>query len=526
VIDVGEDLSSTPALFETNGATGEWVALSHCWGGQRPLETTIETLADRTKGIPMDDFPPTFRDAVEITQRVKLRYNWIDTLCIIQDDHIDWQRESTKMNEIYSNAALCIAASGAPNATAGIFASADRERYISRPLLSLSSSSSIHNGARGNILVRLQMDNFPYTLHRNEELHRRAWTLQERVLSPRILDFASSRIHWECRSATFAENTPDLDLDQRGSLVSGRPLFQYLPQREKYHNHPNLPDLPVTWFGLPDNNLLSWWYNTLLPDYFTRNITVHSDLLPAIAGVAQNIAERTGYHYQAGLWEEDFHRGLLWQSCQIMKKDEKPPIPSWSWASVRLPWSRRRLDLSTYQAGNRAKVVTLNVTTTSGNLYAQIQSSCLILEGYCRLLSEWKQDIVPVYNNDNWMDDMQMSHRWVYDDEGTLEETVRRAPPGRVICTLDERPAVVDTCHEESCRSDTILMQIARFGHQGRGRLPLQFRVNKIAAATVFALILQPIGKNLDEYRRIGIAEIPVDDGMADGWERMTVSIV
>jgi hypothetical protein len=49
---------------------------------------------------------------------------------------------------------------------------------------------------------------------------------------------------------------------------------------------------------------------------------------------------------------------------------------------------------------------------------------------------------------------------------------------------------------------------------------------NEILGVTAFALILQSTDENVDEYRRIGMAEIPVDDGMADGWDTKIVTIV
>jgi len=160
VIDAGDSSSSTPCLVTTNGAYGLWVTLSHCWGGQLPMTTTLETLQERMEGIPMTHLPPTYRDAVEITRKLGFRYIWIDTFCIIQDCRQDWGRESTKMHEIYANASLCIAASAAPNAEAGIFASADRERHISRPLISFSSSRP-GSDLKGTISLHLQMNGFP-----------------------------------------------------------------------------------------------------------------------------------------------------------------------------------------------------------------------------------------------------------------------------------------------------------------------------------------------------------------------------
>jgi hypothetical protein len=38
--------------------------------------------------------PKNFIDAVAITKRLGLRYLWIDSVCIIQDDKDDWQKES------------------------------------------------------------------------------------------------------------------------------------------------------------------------------------------------------------------------------------------------------------------------------------------------------------------------------------------------------------------------------------------------------------------------------------------------
>jgi hypothetical protein len=84
---------------------------------------------------------------------------------------------------------------------------------------------------------------------------------------------------------------------------------------------------------------------------------MHDDLLPAIGGVAQKVAERSGYHYHAGLWEEDFHRGLLWQAYQNVKNAPNSSCPSWSWASTQLPWEHglRNLDLHTYVPGQKSE---------------------------------------------------------------------------------------------------------------------------------------------------------------------------
>lgn len=38
-----------------------------------------------------------FLEAVELALRVGIKYLWIDSLCIVQDDTADWEQESVKM---------------------------------------------------------------------------------------------------------------------------------------------------------------------------------------------------------------------------------------------------------------------------------------------------------------------------------------------------------------------------------------------------------------------------------------------
>ena len=39
---------------------------------------------------------------------IGLRYLWIDSLCIIQDDQQDWEKEASKMGNVYRNVWLTI----------------------------------------------------------------------------------------------------------------------------------------------------------------------------------------------------------------------------------------------------------------------------------------------------------------------------------------------------------------------------------------------------------------------------------
>jgi hypothetical protein len=44
-------------------------------------------------GIPWHDLSKTVQDAMRITFAMDIHFIWVDSLCIIQDDDQDWERE-------------------------------------------------------------------------------------------------------------------------------------------------------------------------------------------------------------------------------------------------------------------------------------------------------------------------------------------------------------------------------------------------------------------------------------------------
>jgi hypothetical protein len=172
VIDVGVASDSHPRLFVTNGMAGSWTTLSHCWGGKLPLTTTAATIVERQNRIPLENFPPTFKDAIFLTRKLGFRYIWIDSLCIIQDSREDWSIESTRMGAIYEHAALNISASAARDAADGIFASSDKERHFAFASAVVRCFSNIHK-IQGIINIRQHTNIQPpeSNLHTASSIH-------------------------------------------------------------------------------------------------------------------------------------------------------------------------------------------------------------------------------------------------------------------------------------------------------------------------------------------------------------------
>ncbi|CAO2657772.1 Nn.00g038980.m01.CDS01 [Neocucurbitaria sp. VM-36] len=108
-------------LMNSMGTMGTYIALSHCWGRTQVITTTSKTCQARTECIPMEYLSKTFREAVEICRALKIRYLWIDSLCIIQDDPQDWASEAGIMANVYQFAYLTLAATSSQSGDQGLF---------------------------------------------------------------------------------------------------------------------------------------------------------------------------------------------------------------------------------------------------------------------------------------------------------------------------------------------------------------------------------------------------------------------
>ncbi|KAF2190612.1 hypothetical protein K469DRAFT_505574, partial [Zopfia rhizophila CBS 207.26] len=71
-----------------------YLALSYCWENSMQLSTTTATLEQRKNSIIVSEMSKTHQDAVKITRALCMKYLWIDSLYICQDEMEDRARES------------------------------------------------------------------------------------------------------------------------------------------------------------------------------------------------------------------------------------------------------------------------------------------------------------------------------------------------------------------------------------------------------------------------------------------------
>ncbi|KAK0116255.1 hypothetical protein ONS95_013281 [Cadophora gregata] len=76
-------------------------------------------IAEVQESVPVQALTKTFQDAIRITSYLGLEDLWIDSLCIIQDDINDWNRQLSLMSDVYGGSTINIAASSAPDRSYG-----------------------------------------------------------------------------------------------------------------------------------------------------------------------------------------------------------------------------------------------------------------------------------------------------------------------------------------------------------------------------------------------------------------------
>jgi hypothetical protein len=325
VLDVGSvDGSVEPYLFISNGKRADYVALSHCWGGDIPAKTTLQTLATRCASTPMSLLPKTFQHAVIVVRSLGFQYLWIDSLCIIQDSAADWGKESLQMQTVYENAIVTISALDSTSSREGMFYQRKEALAQVGPLQYRDAVNSVLT-----YYIRTTLPTFRDVMYKGP-LNKRAWILQERVLPRAILYFTRAQVYWECRSCYYAES---------GESQPCHPLLKYIDENS------------ATYFGeqLNKDVYLSWYQ--LIQDYTGRALTFEKDKLTAVAGLASKFADICKSRYVAGLWKDDIEKGLIWYANTrdsyaartlegTLDQLSETKAPSWSWASVggRIAW--------------------------------------------------------------------------------------------------------------------------------------------------------------------------------------------
>ena len=368
-----------------DGEKCHYIALSHCWGGEKPLATNQKTLLERKQGIKWDDLPKTFQDAISITRELGVRYLWIDSLCIIQGDKRDWEEQSSRMGDIYARSYLNIAASSASNALQGFLGHRlTPQRFIKESdIEGLQIQESEVKSFRiptdrtdQHIYVRLSLQphesgaatrwirNVRYSV----PLFQRGWIYQERLLSSRTVHFHANEVIWTCKEDLRCEcMVLDGYSAENDALKASKRKLAALESLSNEQKH------------------RLWRF--VIEDYILLDLGEELDRLPALAGLARTFSPQAGEHcdYLAGLWKSCLARDLLW-SCRSML--QKSRGPSWSWVSLH--WTSdcpRQLEYelkpenTIYNQDPRLSIIDASCFIDGVNQYGAVLRGNIDLEG-------------------------------------------------------------------------------------------------------------------------------------------------
>lgn len=288
-------------LLPSAGRRGRYATLSHCWGssGRQPLKTTQANLQSHLQRIPWASIPKTFQDAITVTRSMGLDYVWIDSLCIVQDDHQEWLKESKRMGSIYEQAEITIAASHTPGCWEGFLF----PRCPPPPSVEIPNFFS--QGARDaeacdvsgiQVFATIRRETAANTFPEFGALNSRAWATQEWLLSRRIVFFTKGALIWSCKAITQRET------GERCYSVSRN----------------------------------TRWKN-VVEQYSDRQLTFATDRLIALEGLRMELGKKIACEYAFGVWKESLPNQLLWQVTGRIEGtaiSDPLKLPTWTWAHV------------------------------------------------------------------------------------------------------------------------------------------------------------------------------------------------
>ncbi|OCK76313.1 HET-domain-containing protein [Lepidopterella palustris CBS 459.81] len=255
------------------------------------------------------DVPRTIDDAMILCKRLGIPYLWVDALCIDQDRGTDYGQFEA-MDEIYGSAFLTIIAASGSNSWAGLPGLRSESRKS-------PNHTTVVSGIKvGNTKVP------PAKRLYDSVWNTRGWTLQESVLSKRVLVFTEDEVAFDCECQSgWCEG---MDLENLSGEVN------YMgPTNREYKL-----DLDAT-FSVDHHKMGA--FRRLLEIYTRRYLSKEDDIIKAFSGILHCLAQRMQTEFFHGVPLTAFSSLLSFEYSPFPYNDTKfnprrTGFPSWSWA--------------------------------------------------------------------------------------------------------------------------------------------------------------------------------------------------
>ena len=287
--------------------------------------------------------PRLFADTCIFAHGLGVKYVWIDTICIRQDDVEEWNRESPQMVRYYQDAWVTVVA--ANSAVDNGLLNMQRPEFV--PRMARLPYMNKDGEKRGYFYLQPAQPNVlrkEFTVGvEKSELLQRGWVFQEWKLSRRIIAFSESDFFLYCHTLGSTSLMGD-HLSGAGVQLGHGPESDGRIMRG-LDNITSLGSSPST------------YWEDIVMKYSGLGLTyLAKDRLMALAGVASEVGRAmegledtsniSGHmlsddviarQYLCGLWLINIHEGLLWEQAKGGSRERLPGIPTWSWASMARP---------------------------------------------------------------------------------------------------------------------------------------------------------------------------------------------
>lgn len=340
---------------------------------------------------------------------------------IIQDSPDDWASEAACMDKVYINGVCNLAACEITDSNDSFFCSRE---YPQSGSATIRQQEFIGVNSTETVVFKLMPD-WPKLIWQSCNLYRRAWVMQERWLSRRIIHFSQFPV-WECSAHLVMEGLP-LNEENFAEQLKFDPPFKD-QERTWLFSSPN--DNHSAYFPCYEKVLLYRW-EYIVRGYQKGSLTYKTDKLVAMGGIAKAFSSLLGGEmpYYAGLWGgKYFLKHLNWRvwdkgqpyhpcndgeyigrsffffflryaciytattvaaitvyelTCRFI-----PSAPSWSWASTNTVIYPDALSGIMH---NLADVVSCHVVPKGNDVFGQLAGAELILRGTLFTLDALKE---------------------------------------------------------------------------------------------------------------------------------------
>ena len=293
-----------------------YIALSYVWGGvPQPAVHGFGGITSEPNSFSVQNvmLPRTIVDAIRLTNELGETYLWVDLLCIDQDDPLEKAAEIAQMNEVYLAATATIVALCSKDANSGL---PGVDEYHPPRTQQIESFEGIR-------LATVQPSPGDIMSGKNCIWNSRLWTMQEHLLSRRLLFLGPKQAYFSCSRSSYSEDR--YESDHQKYEVHHHPGAVLLDTRRKFGNVP--------------------WYvwKTYTELYSTRNGSVDADRFLAFQGILNEQQRNGKISFAGGLDINHLPLALYWwhgssrDSQLLVQPRRMGTLPSWSWVG----WSGR-----------------------------------------------------------------------------------------------------------------------------------------------------------------------------------------